>query len=136
MVSSVLGCDRFLWRNRFIRHWDKLYLFIFFTAEGEGKLHVQEFYSSVSPPTSAFIVKDSPSLVVGVCVYKNCYSKSSFSSSKNLVGVRGGVDIFERAPTVEHDSYSLPEVRTGKLNFFAPTIYASLTSRKHSFKVE
>lgn len=81
-------------------------------------------------------MKDSPSLVVGVCVYKNCYSKSSFSSSKNLVGVRGGVDIFERAPTVEHDSYSLPEVRTVKLNFFAPTIYASLTSRKHSFKVE
>lgn len=32
-------------------------------AEGEGKLHVQEFYSSVSPPTSAFIVKDSTSLV-------------------------------------------------------------------------
>lgn len=35
-------------------------------------------------------MKDSPSLVVGVCVYKNCYSKSSFSSSKNLVGVRAG----------------------------------------------
>lgn len=44
--------------------------------------------------------------------------------------------IVERALTVEHDSYSLPEVRTVKLNFFAPTIYASLTSRKHSFKVE
>ena len=106
MVSSVLECDRFLWRNRFIRHWDKLF---FFTAEGEGKLHVQEFYSSVSPPTSAFIVKDSPSVVVGVCVYKNCYSKSSFSSSKNLVGVGGG-GIAERTLTVKHDSYSLPEV--------------------------
>ena len=66
-----------------------IYLF-FFTAEGEGKLHVQEFYSSVSPPTSAFIVKDSPSLVVGVCVYKNCYSKSSFSLSKNLAAVKWG----------------------------------------------
>ena len=41
------------------------FIYFFFTAEGEGKLHVQEFYSSVSPPTSAFIVKDSPSLVVG-----------------------------------------------------------------------
>lgn len=131
MVSSVLGCDWFLWRNRFIRHWDKLYLFIFFTAEGEGKLHVQEFYSSVSPPTSAFIVKDSPSLVVGVCVYKNCYSNSSFSSSKNL---RGG--IVERTLTVKHDSYSLPKGQSVKLNFFAPTMYASLTSQKHSFKVQ
>lgn len=121
-MSSVLGCDRFLWRNRFIRHWDKPYLFIFFTAEGEGKLHVQEFYSSVSPPTSAFIVKDSSSLVVGVCVYKNFYSNSSFSSSKNLQG-----GIVERTLTAEHDSYSLPEVRPVKLNFFAPTIYA-LTS--------
>ena len=131
MVSSVLECDRFLWRNRFIRHWDKLYYY-FFTAEGEGKLHVQEFYSSVSPPTSAFIVKDSSSLVVGVCVYKNyCYSNSSFSSSKNL---RGG--IVERTLTVKHDSYSLPKGRSVKLNFFAPTIYASLTSQKHSFKVE
>lgn len=130
MVSSVLECDRFLWGNRFIRHWDKLYYY-FFSAEGEGKLHVQEFYSSVSPPTSAFIVKDSPSLVVGVCVYKNCYSNSSFSSSKNLWG-----GIVERTLTVKHDSYSLPKGRSVKLNFFAPTIYASLTSQKHSFKVE
>lgn len=113
-----------------------LIYFIFFTAEGEGKLHVQEFYSSVSPPTSAFIVKDSPSLVVGVSVYKNCYSKSSFSSSKNLAAVKWGGGIVERTLTVKHVSYSLPEGRSVKLNFFAPTIYTSLTSRKHSFKVE
>lgn len=55
-------------------------------------------------------MKDSPSVVVGVCVYKNCYSKSSFSSSKNLVGVGGGGGIAERTLTVKHDSYSLPEV--------------------------
>ena len=132
MVSSVLECDRFLWRNRFIRHWDKLYYY-FFTAEGEGKLHVQEFYSSVSPPTSAFIVKDSSSLVVGVCVYKNFYSNSSFSSSMNL---RGGGGIVERTLTVKHDSYSLPKGRSVKLNFFAHTMYASLTSQKHLFKVQ
>ena len=35
--------------------------------------------------------------------------------------------IVERTLTAEHDSYSLPEVRPVKLNFFAPTIY-TLTS--------
>ena len=47
-----------------------------------------------------------------------------------------GGGIVERTLTVKHDSYSLPKGRSVKLNFFAPTIYASLTSQKHSFKVE
>ena len=55
---------------------------------------------------------------------------------QRIYGGRGGGSIVERTLTAEHDSYSLPEVRSVKLNFFAPTIYASLTSRKHSFKVK
>ena len=49
---------------------------------------------------------------------------------------RGGGGIVERTLTVTHDSYSLPKGRSVKLNFFAPTVYASLTSQKHLFKVE
>ena len=66
-------------------------------------------------------------------MFTKIVSNSSFSSSKNL---RKGGGIVERTLTVKHDSYSLPEGRSVKLNFFAPTIYASLTSRKHSFKVK
>ena len=43
----------------------------FSAAEGEGK-HVQDFYSSVSPPTSAFLVRDVSSLVVGVYSVTSC----------------------------------------------------------------